>query len=219
MTPVAVAAVVAIVGSAHLAAYFSGRRATAGVLKALPILFLAGVVLGVTDPVGGRTYALLIAAGLVFSAVGDVCLVWPERFVPGLASFLVAHLLYVAAFTVGVGEGGVAWPWLVGLGLFTAAFLRFLWPHLGRMRGPVAGYVAVIASMAWAAARRAGAPGAAEPSATLALAGALLFLTSDGILATNRFVVRFASAHGWVMLTYYAAQTLIALSVRWRIVA
>jgi uncharacterized membrane protein YhhN len=214
VTPVAVASVVAVVGGAHLAAYFSGHRAVAGVLKALPILFLAGDVLGVPDPVGGRSYAVLIAVGLLFSAVGDVCLVWPERFVPGLASFLVAHLLYVAAFTVGAGPGGLAWSWIVGLALFTMGFLRFLWPHLGRMRGPVAGYVAVIATMAWAAARRAGAPGVTEPSGTLALAGALLFLGSDGILATNRFVVRFASAHAWVMLTYYAAQTLIALSVR-----
>lgn len=214
MTPLVVASVVSVVGSAHLVAYFTGRRAVAGVLKALPILFLAAMVLGVAEPVGGRAYAVLVAAGLVFSAVGDVCLVWPERFVPGLASFLVAHLLYVAAFTIGAREGGMAWPWIVGLGLFTAAFLRFLWPHLGRLRGPVAGYVAVIATMGWAAARRAGAPGMTEPSATLAATGALLFLTSDGILATNRFVTRFASAHGWVMVTYYAAQTLIALSVR-----
>lgn len=213
MTPTTVAAVVLVVGTAHLIAYFTGRRALAGVLKALPILFLAAVVLRTPDPVGGTTYAMLVAVGLVLSAIGDVCLVFPDRFVPGLTSFLLAHVVYVVAFLTSTPGGGAAAGWIVGLAIFTASYLRFLWPHLGRMRVPVACYVAVIATMAWAAARRAGVPDVPEPSATRALVGALLFMTSDGILAANRFVHRFASAHGWVMVTYYAAQTLIALSV------
>lgn len=213
MTTTAVVGFVLVVGTAHLVAYFTGRRVLAGVLKALPILFLAAVVAHAPDPVGGPTYATLIAVGLVFSAVGDVCLVFPDRFVPGLASFLTAHLVYVGAFLLGASGGGVAPAWIAGLALFAGMFFRFLRPHVGRMRIPVACYVTAIAAMAWAAARRAGGPDVPEPSATRALAGALLFMTSDGILATNRFVRRFASAHGWVMLTYYAAQTLIALSV------
>src|SRR5262249_2459811 len=124
-----------------------------------------------------------------------------------------AHLLYAAAFLYDGAGGGLAPGWIAGLVIFAGMFLRFLWPHLGGMRVPVACYVTVIATMAWAAARRAGAPDVPEPSATRALVGALIFMTSDGILATNRFVRRFASAHGWVMLTYYAAQTLIAFSV------
>lgn len=213
MTVTGVAAGVAVVGLAHLVAWFTERRALAGVLKAIPIVFLAAVVLRMADPVGGGTYATLIATGLLLSAVGDVCLVFPHLFVPGLASFLTAHVLYAAAFVSGVEQGGFAPGWLLGLAVFVSAFLRFLWPHLGRVRVPVACYVAVIAAMAWAAARRAGAADVPEPSATRALVGALLFVGSDGILATNRFVHRFAGAHAWVMVTYYAAQTLIALSV------
>ncbi len=212
MTPAVVATVVTVIGTAHLVAYFTGRRALAGVLKALPILFLAGLVLRTPEPVGGSAYATLIALGLVLSAVGDVCLVFPDRFVPGLASFLLAHVVYVVAFVTSAAAGGSAPGWIAGLAVVTAAYLRFLWPHLGRLRAPVACYVTVIALMAWAAARRAGAPDVPEPSATRALAGALLFMTSDATLAANRFVHRFASAHGWVMVTYYAAQTLIALS-------
>lgn len=212
MTLAIVAMVVSVVGTAHLVAYFMGRRAVAGVLKALPILFLAALVLRSPTPVGGSTYATLIAVGLVLSAVGDVCLVFPDRFVPGLASFLLAHVVYAAAFVQSAPAGGAAAGWVAGLALCTAAYLRFLWPHLGRVRIPVACYVLVIASMAWAAARRAGAPDVPEPGATRALAGALLFMTSDATLAANRFVHRFASAHAWVMVTYYAAQTLIALS-------
>jgi uncharacterized membrane protein YhhN len=210
MTPTVVVGAVAVVGAAHLLAYFTGRRALAGVLKAIPILLLATMVLQAPEPAGGAGYAILLACGLVFSAIGDVCLVFPQRFVPGLASFLVAHLLYVAAFAQ--AGGGLAPRWLAAVVMGGGVFLRVLWPHLGRMRVPVTCYVAVIATMAWTAARRAGAPDVAEPGATRALAGALLFMTSDGILATDRFVRPFASAHGWVMLTYYAAQTLIALS-------
>jgi len=56
----------------------------------------------------------------------------------------------------------------------------------------------------------------AAPAASggLALAGALLFMLSDGLLATDRFARRFAAADAALMTTYYAAQTLIALSVR-----
>src|SRR5512141_2427276 len=44
-------------------------------------------------------YAYLIAAGLFASAAGDVLLeIAPGLFLAGLASFLVAHLCYVAAF-------------------------------------------------------------------------------------------------------------------------
>src|SRR5947199_206071 len=77
---------------------------------------------------------------------------------------------------------------------------------------PVGVYVSVIAVMGWCAAVRA----TAGPSASgeLALAGALLFMLSDGLLATDRFARRLRAADAIVMTTYYAAQTLIALSVR-----
>ena len=91
--------------------------------------------------------------------------------------------------------------------------LAYLWPHLAQDRAPVAVYVTVIVVMGWrAAARAAGA--APMPSGELALAGALLFMISDGVLAVDRFARPFAAADGAVMTTYYAAQTLIALSVR-----
>jgi uncharacterized membrane protein YhhN len=63
------------------------------------------------------------------------------------------------------------------------------------------------------AARRALAPDTPMPSGELARAGALAFMASDGVLALDRFVRRFGAAHAVVMVTYYAAQTLIAASV------
>ena len=40
--------------------------------------------------------------------------------------------------------------------------------------------------------------------------GALSFLVSDSVLSVNRFARPFAGAHAVVMVTYYAAQMLIA---------
>ena len=57
-----------------------------------------------------------------------------------------------------------------------------------------------------------GAPATPAPSGMLALAGALLFMSSDGVLAFDRFARRFPAAYAVVMVTYYAAQTLIAAS-------
>jgi hypothetical protein len=43
----------------------------------------------------------LIRIGLMLSLAGDVFLLWPRQgFLPGLVSFLLAHLAYIAAFCV-----------------------------------------------------------------------------------------------------------------------
>ncbi len=209
MTAADVAAV-GVLGTAHLVAYYAPRKAIAGALKALPILLLAWTVSGAGDVVAPG-YGRLVAFGLVASAVGDVCLVSARGFVPGLSSFLVAHVLYLLAF-LPAGEGA-AWPALVGLGLFVPVFFSRLLPHVpASLRAPVVVYVGVIAAMAWAAARRAGTPETPAPSDVLALAGALSFMTSDAILAWDRFARRLPFGHGWVMITYYGAQVLIAAS-------
>lgn len=211
MLPGWVLATVAGVGTAHLWAYFGGRPGLAGTLKALPILLLAGTVLAVAPD--GSTYARLVALGLVCSAVGDVCLVSHARFVPGLASFLVGHVCYLAAFAAAGPGIEPQLGWLAGLAVVSAVLLAILWPHLeGRLRPPVAVYVAVIAAMAWTAVSRAGTPGIPPASGAAAAIGALLFMGSDTLLALNRFVRPLPAAHGWVMVTYYAAQTCIASS-------
>ena|ERR1051326_709295 len=202
-----IAAALAI-GAAHILARYVGAPGVAGLLKAIPIALLAALV--ATEPAAiAERYRWLVFAGLIASLGGDIWLVFPGGFVRGLASFLVAHLLYIGAFAP-AGAGGLM---LVPFAIFGAAMLAYLWPHLAKDRAPVAVYVTVIVVMGWrAAARAAGA--APMPSGELALAGALLFMISDGVLAVDRFARPFAAADGAVMTTYYAAQALIALSVR-----
>ena len=200
-----------LLGTAHVTARLVGARAAADLSKAVPIALLAGLVAAEPVPVG-HAYRWLVFAALLCSLGGDICLLLPRGFVAGLLHFLVAHLLYTAAFARGAAWSASAWALLAPFALGSLAMLRYLWPHLGRDRAPVGVYVSVIAVMGWCAAVRA----TAGPSASgeLALAGALLFMLSDGLLATDRFARRLRAADAIVMTTYYAAQTLIALSVR-----
>ena len=172
-------------------------------LATLLVLLLAW--LGAGDP----DYRVLVITGLVFSLAGDVFLMLPkDRFVAGLVSFLVAHLAYVGAFT---SDGWRATPWIIALfAVYAAALLRVLQPRAGTLKVPVAVYAAVLTVMAWQAVERgaAGVPGGA-----LAAAGAALFVLSDSALAIDRFVHDFRHSPTVVLGTYFAAQTLIALSV------
>jgi uncharacterized membrane protein YhhN len=196
-------------GTAHLVAYYAGRRALAGLLKALPILLLAWTV---STCSGARApYARLVTIGLVASAVGDVSLVFAGGFLAGLSAFFVAHLCYIGAFARGAVVTVDAAIAAVLLAVVAAAMLHYLWPHVARVRAPVVLYVAALSGMAWLAIARATGPQAGPAAASAAL-GAVTFLASDGMLAVDRFARRFAGAHAAVMLTYYAAQMLIARS-------
>lgn len=57
---------------------------TSAGVKAAPVLLLAVIVLSWS---GGQS-VLGVAGGLVFSAVGDCCLVWPEYFLHGMCHFV-----------------------------------------------------------------------------------------------------------------------------------
>jgi uncharacterized membrane protein YhhN len=162
-------------------------------------------------PGDARRRALL--AGLALSLVGDVALMWPQQgFLPGLVAFLLAHLAYLFAFTRGVRFG--AWPLaFVGYALLAAGVLAVLWPGVPpALRAPVVAYVGCLAAMAaqTASAWFAERSGPGEALARGAAIGGLLFLTSDALLATNRFHTPLPLATLWVLATYWAAQWLIA---------
>jgi uncharacterized membrane protein YhhN len=89
--------------------------------------------------------------------------------------------------------------------------LTYLWPLLGPMRIPVACYVAVISTMSWQAIARWWT--LRNRSAALAAAGSVFFLVSDSSIAIERFGTPFAGATLVIVVTYYAAQWGLALSV------
>jgi len=157
---------------------------------------------------GSKTPWVLLMAALGGSSAGDVFLMFPGFFIPGLVSFLVAHLFYVALF-----KSGQAWfphrgALVSTLGIGVAMY-AFLWTGglPPALRAPVAAYVLVIALMAAQAIGRATVLRDA-PSLCIAI-GAGFFMLSDSLLATNRFVTPLPMAQVWVLATYYAAQALI----------
>jgi uncharacterized membrane protein YhhN len=160
-----------------------------------------------------RFDAFLVVA-LVFSLVGDVFLMLPGNyFIPGLASFLVAHVFYIALFRQGQG-------WfpskraLIGVLAVGAVMYSIVWGGLNDpvLKIAVAAYVSVISLMAAQAIGRATATGDAA-SRWVAL-GACVFMVSDSLIAINKFVTPVALSSLWILATYYAAQLLIVHNAR-----
>ena len=183
-------------------------RRTEYICKPLTMVLLVGAALTL-DPVDGTARAWFVAA-LVLSLAGDVFLMLPkDRFVPGLASFLLAHVAYIVGLRF-VGTSGAGF--LVGV-VVVAVALPFLAPPILRAIGasdspelaaPVVAYMAVISLMVLAA----GASGSA-----VALAGAVSFYVSDALIAVTRFVRDVPNSRVLIMSTYHAAQVALVLSL------
>jgi uncharacterized membrane protein YhhN len=164
-------------------------------------------------PGAGRGFDAALVLGLLASLAGDVLLMWPSLFVPGLVCFLLAHLAYIALFRMGVGlfprRGALAATLAVGAAMYAMLWLGGLPMAL---RVPVGLYVIVIACMAAQAIGRAAVLGDA-PSRWVAV-GACFFMLSDALLATSRFVMPLPLASFWVLATYYVAQMMIVRHAR-----
>jgi uncharacterized membrane protein YhhN len=160
-----------------------------------------------------RFDALLLAA-LVFSLVGDVFLMLPGNyFIPGLASFLVAHVFYIALFRQGQG-------WfpsrraLVSVLTVGALMYSIVWSGLNDpvLKVAVAAYVGVISLMAAQAIGRAATTG--DAASRWVAVGACVFMLSDSLIAINKFVTPVALSSLWILSTYYCAQMLIVHNAR-----
>jgi uncharacterized membrane protein YhhN len=156
----------------------------------------------------------LVLVGLWLSLAGDVFLLWPkEGFLPGLVSFLLAHLAYIAAFSRPLRFA--ARPAVfAAYALVAAAILSQLWAGVpSGLRLPVLAYVACLACMAaQAAAWWRCAP--ASPLARFAALGGVLFMASDSLLAFNKFATPLPLSALWILSTYWLAQLCIAASLR-----
>ena len=170
-------------------------------LKPIPILLLAFAAWRWAHP---RWHRSLILA-LLFSAVGDVLLAAHGMvgglFTAGLASFLVAQVLYAQCFWR--HRGPQRWRVAAALAYLPLAALvawRIL-PGTADMAVPVALYSVAITAMV------TGAAMADRP--LLLLAGALSFALSDAMLAIDRFINPLPGAGLLIMGSYYLAQGLL----------
>ncbi|XP_029292617.1 lysoplasmalogenase [Cottoperca gobio] len=184
---------------------------TAGV-KSAPTVLLAAAVLSWN---GGQS-VLGVAGGLLFSAVGDWCLVWPELFLHGMGAFGVAHLLYSLTFLSGhyaaYSSSSSLWIRCLYLILFMVGggFYIYIYPFLQKAPDsdlliPAVGvYIVLIVLMGSLAIRT---------RHTATLLGSLSFMVSDLSLALQVFKATAPMEHGnaITMVTYYLAQLLIAV--------
>ena len=144
---------------------------------------------------------------------GDVALMLPGYFVPGLASFLVGHLFFISVFKQGQAwfssKGALANTLGLDGAMYAVLFNALPDPVL---KSAVAAYVTVIALMAAQAIRRATV--LRDNAACLVAQGAGIFMLSDTLIAINKFLTPIALSSLWILATYYAAQGLIVLQAR-----
>ena len=181
-----------------------------------PLVMVLAVVLvlrrGSSIAGAGRSSDRLLAAALVASLAGDVFLMLPfDLFIPGLASFLLAHVFYIALF-----RRGQAWfpsrGALIGTLAFGATMLAGLWPDLGDpgLKAAASIYGLVICLMTAQAIGRATV--LRDRGAVLVALGACVFMASDALIAVNRFVQPLPLASLWILSLYYLAQTLVVFN-------
>jgi uncharacterized membrane protein YhhN len=146
-----------------------------------------------------------LIAALVLSLLGDVYLMLPDDlFAVGLGAFLLAHLAYIADFDASAGPRIFWWLVLVGFSYpISSRILRAVGDPV--LRGAVVLYIAVISFMV-------GSAFAAGEWA--AIFGALLFFTSDGIIAWSRFVQPYPWARIAIIVTYHIGQLGLVSALR-----
>lgn len=182
-----------------------------GVVRwAKPLASAAFVAAAATAPGATTLYGALMLGGFVLSFAGDVLLISRERtaFMAGLGAFLVAHLSFAAAF---VTRGIELPPFLAALAMLLIA-ATFVWRNLvarlsRSMLLPVAAYIAAIVLMC------AAAVGTWRHGWLVPL-GAIAFVLSDLSVARDRFVAPGFVNRAWGLPLYYAAQLLLAASLR-----
>ena len=157
------------------------------------------------------TYGKLLLAGLTLSFLGDAFLIGDSRqaFLAGLAAFLLAHVVYIAAFAV----NGVSYRWMgfSALPIIACAVAVSAWlaPHTPpELSLPVRLYTGVISGMLVAAIGTRGKGGS-----VLIVVGASLFFLSDLSVASLRLVQTDFPHYVWGLPLYYAGQLCLALSI------
>lgn len=186
------------------------------IVKCLPIISLIlFVLLNGMNITEYYRYSRRILIGLIFSCIGDACLVWKQKYFElGIGCFAIAQICYARAF------GWKPFNPYAGAVFSAIGFCIYsiLKPGLnGMMVYLVAAYICVICTMAWRAVARVEFMHFFDDLVTWTKLsgcfGAIAFAISDLVLAVDKFLVPLPYAHPIIMITYYAAQLGIALSV------
>ncbi len=174
------------------------------VFKLIPmilIIFLAFL----SQSKNAIAYKTLVIIALIFCAFGDYTLQW---FIIGLSCFLVGHIFYIRAFLSSSEKITPLWMKLLLL-IYGGSMMIWISITLYNSNQSilsilVCAYIIVILTMGLTS---------FKTGSIYASIGAILFIISDSILAINKFISPIEYSHQLIMLTYYAAQIFIALSI------
>ncbi|WP_298740175.1 lysoplasmalogenase [uncultured Chitinophaga sp.] len=150
----------------------------------------------------------LLLTALFFSWLGDILLLWDQYFLPGLGSFLLAHLAYIGFFLkvryTNYPLPLCKYPLIFLTEALVLAFLFFMFPHLRKLAVPVTIYAIAISFTLLCAMHAFRFK--EQTMGWYCIGGAILFICSDAMIAVARFYHSFPAAGICIMLTYGLAQ-------------
>lgn len=195
----------------YLILLFIGQEDIAWYFKPLLLPFL---ILETYTSEKFKSKSLLLSA-LLFSWIGDIILMFADKgelyFIFGLVSFLIAHIIFIILFVKQNRENNkiskLFWIGALGVAFYLFGMLSLLFPSLGGLKIPVSIYAITISLMLLAAIK--GYFNWSEPNNQTILFGALFFVSSDSILAINKFHQELPKSGFLIMITYLLAQYLI----------
>ena len=173
----------------------------------LPILLIA-----VYFSESFNTKKILITA-LIFSWIGDVILLFADKgeiyFILGLVAFLISHLFYIVLFNKQTRSKSISNKLSFGAGIgliliYFSVMIGTLGPKLGPLTLPVVIYAVVISTMLYYALKGSYQWNSIPYNSVLI--GAVFFISSDSILAFNKFYHPIPQASFSIMITYLLAQ-------------
>ena len=183
-----------------------------------PVL-LPFLILGVYFSGSFPSKKLLLVA-LSFSWIGDIILLFAERdelfFIAGLIAFLISHIVYILLFNKQLKyknrkNKAVFWIGVTSIIMYLIVMVSILLPRLGDLTMPVFVYALVISTMLLFAFK--GFLTWEEPGNWFVLIGAIAFVSSDSILAFNKFYAPIVMSSFLIMVTYLIAQYLIVVGI------
>ena len=169
---------------------------------------------------GMQGAAFWFGAGILFSLVGDVQLLFIDRtFIFGLVSFLLAHSAYIIGLKAELQTISFWSLMLVFiLGISTLRVTRRIVSAVRekgqtRLIGPVILYSIIITVMLYAAMLTLSSPVWKAGASVLVTTGAFLFYLSDIILAWHRFVTHISNGRLLNSACYHAGQIMLIAGV------
>ena len=162
----------------------------------------------------------IVMTALIFSWIGDVILLFADKgeiyFILGLVAFLISHLFYIVLFNKQTIIKSISNKLSFGAGIgliliYFSVMIGTLGPKLGSLTLPVVIYAVVISTMLYYALKGSYQWNSIPYNSVLI--GAVFFISSDSILAFNKFYQPIPQASFSIMITYLLAQYIIVWGI------